>query len=219
MRFSEILTGAALVVLASSQTPTPYYDSTSGISYSSVTQANGVTFRVALPVAVTPADAILQVIAPVKYGWCGFAWGGHMINNPLSVSWPTGATTGQKSIVSSRMALGYTAVPSPYPNATYTPIKGPAANSTHWTLTTRCQGCTIWSSSDGDFNIQNETEAVFAYACSSTPPVTPSSNTSDIQVHEEFGIWGHDLSAAKNASFSSWVKAAGNASVASRFWA
>ena len=129
MRFSEVLAGAALSALgmsafakasksffvantnrsitASSQavTPTPYYDPTSGISYSSVTQANGVTFRVALPVEVTPSDAILQVIAPVTYGWCGFAWGGHMTNNPLSVSWPTGATSGQKSIVSSRMAL------------------------------------------------------------------------------------------------------------------
>jgi hypothetical protein len=157
-----------------------------------------------------------------------------MTNNPLSVSWPTGATSGQKSIVSSRMALyvssepgildntniisGYSSIPGPYADATYTYLKGPEANSTHWTMTARCQGCTIWSSSDGDFNIQNQTEAVFAYACSSTPPATPSSNTSAIQVHEQFGIWGHDLSAAKNASFSSWVKA-GNASVGKRFWA
>ncbi|KAF2265368.1 CBD9-like protein, partial [Lojkania enalia] len=185
---------------------TKYYDLETGISYSSISHANGLTHRIAFPEDSSASDAILQVVAPNDFGWCGFSWGGHMTQNPLSVGWPTGVSSGQKAIISSRMAYGYYAVPLPYDGATYTYLVGTTSNDTHWQITTRCQGCTQWSSADGDFNLQNETEAVFAYACSSVPPDDPASNSSTFNIHEQFGIWGHDLSGAKNASFSEWVE-------------
>lgn len=101
---------------------------------------------------------------------------------------------------------GYFAVPQSYEGAEYTYLKGTTANATHWQVTARCQGCTRWSSVDGDFNLENESEAVLAYACSSVAPDEPASNTSTFNIHEQFGIWNHDLKFAKNASFANWTK-------------
>ena len=81
-----------------------FFDSTTGITFSSITHSNGVSYRVALPTNTSTSDAIFQVVSPLSFAWCGLAWGGHMTNNPLSVSWATGASTGEKAIVSSRMA-------------------------------------------------------------------------------------------------------------------
>ncbi|KAF1966107.1 CBD9-like protein, partial [Bimuria novae-zelandiae CBS 107.79] len=179
------------------QEGTKYYDPTRGVSFSSLTQPNGVTFRIAMPENSTAADAIYQIVAPNDFAWCGLAWGGHITNHLL---------TGQKAIVSSRMAFGYYATPGPYEGAMYTYLPGTTTNATHWQLTARCQGCTQWSSTDGDFNLNNETYAILAYTCSSMPPDDKTSNTSMFNVHEQFGIWSHDLTIAKNASFSEWVK-------------
>ncbi|KAF1994173.1 iron reductase domain protein [Amniculicola lignicola CBS 123094] len=182
-----------------------YYDTTSGITYSSITHNNGVTYRVALPENGTVSDAILQIVSPNSFAWCGFAWGGHMTQNPLSVGWATRDTTGQQAIISSRIAYGYYAVPYPNENAEYTYLQGTTANETHWQVTTRCQGCTKWSSADGDFDLHTQTEAVVAYACSSVPPEEPKNNGSLFNIHEQFGIWSHDLTIAKNGSFAAWV--------------
>ncbi|KAF2734811.1 CBD9-like protein [Polyplosphaeria fusca] len=203
---------AALTSLVVAQdVATKYYDPTSKISYSSLTLPNGVTYRIALPENSSTSDAIFQVVSPSTFAWCGLAWGGHMTNNPLSVNWATGASTGRQAIVSSRMAFGYYATPGAYDGATYTYLPGTSANSTHWQLTARCQGCTRWSSADGDFNLENQTEAVLAYACSSVAPDDKTSNTSAFNIHEQFGIWSHDLTIAKNASFGEWVKGNGTA--------
>ena len=47
---------------------------------------------------------------------------------------------------------------------------------------------------------------MLAYACSSIVPDEPKNNASTFNVHEQFGIWEHDLKFAKNASFADWVK-------------
>ncbi|KAF2821370.1 CBD9-like protein [Ophiobolus disseminans] len=182
-----------------------YFDPITGITFSSVTHANGVSYRVALPINATMPDTIVQIASPSSFAWCGLAWGGHMTNNPLSVAWSTGATDGERALVSSRMAFGYYAIPQPYEGATYTPLHT-SATAEGWSITARCQGCTQWSSSDGDFNLQNDESAVLAYACSSVAPDTPSSNSSTFNIHEQFGIWSHDLTLARNASYAKWVK-------------
>jgi hypothetical protein len=57
---------------------------------------------VALPeVSEAPFDAILQIVAPLDYGWAGFAWGGTMTYNPLLVAW----ANGEDVVASSRKAL------------------------------------------------------------------------------------------------------------------
>ena len=48
-------------------------------------------FRVAFPdTSSTPFDALLQIVSPVAAGWAGFAWGGRMVNNPLTIAWQNG---------------------------------------------------------------------------------------------------------------------------------
>ncbi|KAF1968454.1 hypothetical protein BU23DRAFT_558489 [Bimuria novae-zelandiae CBS 107.79] len=97
---------ASLITFTLSQSwvASRYYDSASGITYSSVVLPNGVAYRLALPINSSTADGIIQIVAPNKYGWCGFAWGGRMVVNPLTVAWPSKATAGEKVTVSNRWA-------------------------------------------------------------------------------------------------------------------
>jgi hypothetical protein len=75
-----------------------YYEAATGITYASFGGLPGdITYRIALPAQSNSSDAIIQIVAPKALGWAGFAWGGHMTNNPLSVFW--------EGTVSSRMAL------------------------------------------------------------------------------------------------------------------
>lgn len=73
------------------------------ICFSSYTVPNvGITVGIALPMNVTdPYDAIISITAPVATSWGGFAWGGTMVFNPLTVGW----ANGQAAVVSSRFAL------------------------------------------------------------------------------------------------------------------
>lgn len=63
-----------------------------------------LTLRTAIPSSAAPNtayDAVLQVIAPLEVGWAGFAWGGTMIYNPLTVGWSAGLSG---AVVSSQRA-------------------------------------------------------------------------------------------------------------------
>ncbi|KAF2015249.1 iron reductase domain protein [Aaosphaeria arxii CBS 175.79] len=207
MRTNALLTSVAIWTSALAQQETVrYQDPETGITFASITHANGASYRVALPINSTSSDAVLQIVAPKEFQWCGLAWGGHMTNNPLSVSWTTGATSGQKAIVSNRMAYSYYAVPQQYDGAEHTYLKGTTSNDTHWQVTARCQGCTRWSSADGDIDITTVSETVFAYACSSYAPDTPNSNTSQFNIHEQFGIWNHNLDLGRSESFGDWIR-------------
>ncbi|KAF2198785.1 CBD9-like protein [Delitschia confertaspora ATCC 74209] len=209
MKSFEILsTNVLLLSTALAQwTTVPFYEASTGITYASFTLPNQVSYRIALPEQSNSSDAILQVFAPKTFGWCGLAWGGHMRNNPLSVNWATSASTGPKGITSSRMAFSYSSTPSPNPNATHTLLPlATTSNSTHWTVTSRCQGCTRYSSADGDMIIDAGDSTLFAYACSSTVPTTPNSNTSAFRIHQDTGIWTHDLKMAKSREYGVWLR-------------
>lgn len=91
------LTLAALAVAA----PSPRQDA--GLTYKDFSSSNGIVYRVAIPdVTAAPFDVALQIVAPKAVGWAGLAWGGSMLNNPLTVAYPNGDTV----TVSSRVA-GY----------------------------------------------------------------------------------------------------------------
>ncbi|CZR62460.1 uncharacterized protein PAC_12357 [Phialocephala subalpina] len=95
---------AALICIASCQVSSvPYCDPLTEICYTSYTTRLGISFRIALPNADGPIDAILQIVAPVTIGWAGFAWGGTMPWNPLSIGWSN--ATG--AVVSSRLGSIY----------------------------------------------------------------------------------------------------------------
>ncbi len=78
-------------------------DAVTKICYSTyLAPESGISIGIALPMNVSdPYDAIISITAPLATTWAGFAWGGTMVFNPLTVGWPNGNT----AVVSSRFAL------------------------------------------------------------------------------------------------------------------
>lgn len=78
-------------------------DAETKICYSSYSNAeSGITIGVALPKNVTdPFNSIIKITAPVANKWVGFAWGGQMVWNPLTVAWANGSS----GVASNRFAL------------------------------------------------------------------------------------------------------------------
>lgn len=100
---------------------------------------------------------------------------------------------------------GYS-LPEPNTDVEYTYLKGTGVNETHYTLTVRCRGCSQWDSgSDEVTSLLPNGTTQFAYAFSEDPVVEPSSNTSAFEIHTYFGIWSHDLGAARSPDFDTWV--------------
>lgn len=53
--------------------------------------ANDAYFRMAIPQnAIAPFDVVLQMEVPKSVGWLGFAWGGEMLNSPITLAWASG---------------------------------------------------------------------------------------------------------------------------------
>ena len=96
------LPAAPLAAVERRQTASKYCDATSKVCYvECTTKPNNPVFRISIPDgSAAPFDVLLQMIVPVSLGWAGFAWGGKMIDNPLTVAWPNG----NKVTVSSRWA-------------------------------------------------------------------------------------------------------------------
>lgn len=101
MRPSTWLPGA--LALLSGVDAAKVCEGTGGLCYSSYTTSKNVTYRVAIPSDAKQGaayDVVLSVIAPYSIGWAGFAWGGQMTNNPLTIGWRNGNAT----VVSARWA-------------------------------------------------------------------------------------------------------------------
>ncbi|KAF2196480.1 cellulose binding iron reductase-like protein [Delitschia confertaspora ATCC 74209] len=164
--------------------------------------ATGITVGIALPQTVTPPyDAIISITSPKSNTWVGFAWGGTMVWNPLTVAWPNG----NSAVVSSRFAYSIS-LPQGYDGAEYKLLKGTMSNSTHWTMNAVCSGCTSWISNDDSVFALNGTGTVeFAWAQGTNGVENSANNGSAFNVHAAFGKWTHDLGAARSSSFSSWV--------------
>ncbi|USP76796.1 hypothetical protein yc1106_04070 [Curvularia clavata] len=191
--------------LAHGQSSERYCDPETTICYSSWTGTNGVTFRIALPAAVSaPFDTVLNIISPIANGWVGFSWGSTMPYVPLTMGWVNAAS--KTSIYSSRMALGLS-LPQPYADAEYTYVKGTGYNATHWTLTVRCKGCSQWLNVDGKtVSIDaNASAQKFAYGLSSKAPAQPANNRSTFNVHSSFGHFKVNLTQGHNLDFDSLI--------------
>ncbi|PMD62579.1 iron reductase domain protein [Hyaloscypha bicolor E] len=145
------------------------HDFLTGITFSAYTSGyTGIAFGVALPMNVSdPYDAIISITAPVSNTtWAGFAWGGTMVWNPLTVAWANGLR---------RRVL-------------YTLLKGTMVNSTHWTMIAKCSGCTSYQGNDGEQAVINGTGIVqFAWAQGTSAVTTPPNNASAFNVHQAFG--------------------------------
>ncbi|KAI1134660.1 actin-domain-containing protein [Hypoxylon sp. FL0543] len=202
MKLSAVTTGfigLAGSVLAQTDT-TPFVDADTGITFQSYTSTDGITYRLALPAEASGDagyDVILQVVAPVELGWAGWAWGGAMTYNPLTLVWKNGDSVQY----SSRQATGYY-LPATYPDATYTVLKGTGVNETHFKFTALCTGCASWTDFDGNPYILNGAgDTNFAYAFSNTPVEEPANQESSFSIHDNVGRWIHDLAGARSDKF------------------
>lgn len=87
-------------------------------------------------------------------------------------------------------------------------MKGTGANSTHYTLTALCKGCTGWQSNEElRYFLPFNGTTQFAWAYGANAVENPASNTSAFNVHAKYGKWTHDLNAARIDNFDQLVKA------------
>lgn len=109
MAFLHLVTTAVLVNIAlstpisqSDGVPAQYCDAATAICYSEWVSPESIAYRVAIPdTAVAGSfDVLLQIEAPTTVGWAGLAWGGVMVNNPLTIAW----ANEDGAVVSSRSA-------------------------------------------------------------------------------------------------------------------
>ncbi|PVH98563.1 Auxilliary activities family 12 protein [Periconia macrospinosa] len=179
-------------------------DAATKICYSTYTQTEiDITYGIALPKNATdPYDAIIKITAPADKKWVGFAWGGQMVWDPLTVVWPNATSV----VASARWAFS-TGMPLGYEGAEHFLLKGSSSNSTHWTVNALCKGCTGWQSNEDERYALNATGTTqFAWAYGTTDVSTPQNNDSTFSVHAAVGHWNHDLNAARVDDFDSLVK-------------
>ncbi|EPE08559.1 cbd9-like protein [Ophiostoma piceae UAMH 11346] len=209
MRCTSLVAAASAVALAGTALAqadsTQYIDAVTGFTFSQYVNDKGIVFRTALPADAqvnANYDAVLQLIVPISVGWAGFAWGGSMTYDPLTIVWVNGADV----VLSSRMAYGYY-VPPAYDDATYTVLKKAThVNATHYQLTALCLGCTLWGDSDtGITSIDPTAKGSLAFAFATAPVTAPSNNASSFSIHDVVGHWTHDFSVAANDDFNATV--------------
>jgi hypothetical protein len=101
MRISIYLTGA-LATLTTAQTPAPYTDTKSGITFNTFQHSSGLFFGLALPENVTGNTDFIATIGGRGTGYSGVSFGGGMLSKLLFISWPN-----QQSVVSSFRKTAY----------------------------------------------------------------------------------------------------------------
>ncbi|KAL1857652.1 hypothetical protein VTK73DRAFT_7981 [Phialemonium thermophilum] len=137
---------------------------------------SGVTYKVAIPeVDAAPFDMIVSIEAPASAGWAGFAAGGCMLRSPILVAWPNGNST----VVSPRWATAYHP-PALYNGTTAKVLSSSTSNSTHWTASVLCTGCSKW---DGGA-LDPKGNATFGWGVSSHAVDSPSNPASSIRFHD-----------------------------------
>lgn len=87
MKVSTLLTGA-LASLTAAQSPAPYTDAKSGITFSTFQHSSGLFFGLALPANNTGNTDFIATVGGKGTGWSGISLGGGMLNKLLILSWP-----------------------------------------------------------------------------------------------------------------------------------
>ncbi|KAH6657391.1 hypothetical protein BKA67DRAFT_532602 [Truncatella angustata] len=183
-------------------------DPETGFTFSSYAASYAIgktlTIRVAIPSNATPNapyDAVVQLAAPVEVGWTGLAWGGSMVQNPLTIGW----ANGNSAIITPRWATGHS-TPAVYSGATLQVLKiGTHTNGTHWQVTAKCTGCTSYTGASGAKVLSPTGSNRLAFAYSKSKPSNPSSGSSSFPVHDVTNYWSHDFAAAQNVNFAALV--------------
>ncbi|KAI8624153.1 hypothetical protein F5Y19DRAFT_336959 [Xylariaceae sp. FL1651] len=164
---------------------------------------SSITFRIAIPSPATgPYDLVFQIISPNAVGWTGLAWGGQMINCPLTVGW----AFGNSAVISVRRATTHS-TPQMYTGATVQVLKaGTKMNGTHWQITAKCSGCSSFlGANNANKTLTASGTNRLAFAYSKNKP-SSSSAAATITVHEVYNYWDHDFSTAGNTNFAQLVQ-------------
>ncbi|KAI9170920.1 Cellobiose dehydrogenase [Paramyrothecium foliicola] len=182
-----------------------YCDEQLSLCFQEFSSSMGIRYRVAVPAnAVAPFDVALQIVAPTDIGWAGFAWGGEMVNNPLTVAWPN-----SDSVIVTSRTTNIHALPRMNGNANVFRLKGSGVNETHWTANILCQGCSSWMGVNGlrTLNVQDEVTR-FAWAAAHEAPSAPENPSSAFGYHDRRGFFPLNLKSAQQEQFSEAVNAA-----------
>ncbi|KAK4444156.1 cellobiose dehydrogenase [Podospora aff. communis PSN243] len=181
-------------------TESKYCNPTTGLCYLQIVpRGTNPIYRIAIPDNASGTfDTVLEIISPISLGWAGFAWGGSMTANPLTVAWPNG----QKVTVSSRWSTNRV-LPTVYNQATYKTLRS-SRNDTHWSVEVACTGCSRWSG--GQINTSGL--AMFAWAMSRSQVSQPASTSSNFPYHNSVGTFTEPLTSAKNpaSAFATYIR-------------
>ena len=77
-----------LSTLATAQTPAPYTDAKSGITFNYFAHTSGYFFGIALPQNSTSNTDFIATLGGKGTGWSGVSLGGPMLNKLLILAWP-----------------------------------------------------------------------------------------------------------------------------------
>jgi hypothetical protein len=101
MKVSLVFTSACMT-LAVAQTPAPYTDTKSGITFNTLQHSSGMFFGLALPENATGNTDFIATIGGKGTGYSGVSLGGGMLSKLLFIAWPN-----QQSVVSSFRKTAY----------------------------------------------------------------------------------------------------------------
>lgn len=207
MRFGRALIAAsfyALVDFVAGQTSSQICDSANGICFEGYQDPDlDIFVGFVLPPLTTPpaTEYIVQLVAPLSYGYTGASMAGTMADSLLFVFWPDGDDV----IFSTRWTDGYVQ-PLPYSGPTITMLPGSGTNSTHIKATFRCQNCTNWSEGSID---PTGTFQLIAYVAQTETPVDDISNpASNFTEHNDFSFFGLQTNEAISNNYQSYLSGA-----------
>ncbi|KAH7082967.1 hypothetical protein BKA63DRAFT_140684 [Paraphoma chrysanthemicola] len=209
MKLANVLTGAfATVTLA--QSPAPYTDLKSGITFNTFQHTSGYFFGLALPQNNTGNTDFIATIGGKGTGYSGVSFGGGMLSKLLFVAWPN-----QQSVVSSfRKTANYGSPAVAAGTFTQTPIaNGTYVNSTHWTYTFLCSKCI---QSDGTTFKATDSAPSLGWVLNAQAPAQRANAAASVSKHSSQGQAIFDLSKARSSKFETW-KSWAKPAVAKRF--
>ncbi|KAF2643620.1 CBD9-like protein [Massarina eburnea CBS 473.64] len=202
MKLATFLT-SGLAAFTAAQTPAPYTDPKSGITFSILQHSSGYFFGLALPTNATGSTDFIATIGGKGTGWSGVSLGGAMLGKLLIVAWPNG-----QSVLGSFRKTATHASPaiatgpftqSPIANGTY-------VNSTHWTYTFLCSKCI---QPDKTTFLPTDTSPSLGYALNAAAPPQKTNPASSVAKHTSQGQVVFDLSKARSGRFEEWAGYAG----------
>ncbi|KAH8725115.1 hypothetical protein GQ44DRAFT_798672 [Phaeosphaeriaceae sp. PMI808] len=209
MKLSTFVAGA-IATLTAAQTPAPYTDVKSGITFNTFQHSNGMFFGIAVPVNTTGNTDFIATIGGKGTGFSGVSFGGGMLNKLLFISWPN-----QQSVVSSfRKTANYGSPAVTTGTFSQIPIaNGTYVNSTHWTKTFLCSKCI---QTDGTTFKMTDTAPSIGLVMNTNAPAQKANAASAVTKHTAEGQVVFDLNKAKSSMFNTW-KSWAKPAVAKRF--